>query len=455
MFAMSRFFCFHRASHGAMAHAAVFAALSLSLFASPAAHSQTVIPAANRITASDGAALDNLGISASISGNRALVGAYQATINSNFGAGAAYIFDATTGAQIQKLVANDGTILDNFGYAVSLSGNTALVGAAADAVNGNSNQGSAYLFNATTGAQTQKLVSNDGTVSDFFGISVAVSGNTALVGASLTDTLTNNNQGSVYVFNATTGAQTQKLIANDGVSNAEFGRSVSISGNFALIGAHQDTISGNFGQGSAYLFDTATGTQIRKLMASDGAANDKFGYSVSLSGNLALVGAYDADINGNLTQGAAYLFDVTTGLQLFKFTALDGAAFDSFGYSVALSGNLALIGAYTADINGNGNQGAVYAFDATTGQQIAKYVAGDGAASDLFGSSVALDGTTALTGAYQDAVSGKNSQGSAYRFTAPTVTASATAPEPSSLALLGLTALPLLSTLRRRHIRKA
>ncbi|HMJ06609.1 MAG TPA: FG-GAP repeat protein, partial [Chthoniobacterales bacterium] len=160
------------------------------------------------------------------------------------------------------------------------------------------------------------------------------------------------------------GGGSAQLIASDGAAGDQFGRSVSFSGNSALAGAWRD----NSSQGSAYLFrnlDTASGTitQNVKLTASDGAAFDYFGYSVSLSGNSALVGAYGDGIGSNSFQGSAYLFrnlDTASGTitQNVKLTASDGAASDLFGYSVSLSGNSALAGAY----GDNSYQGSAYLF---------------------------------------------------------------------------------------------
>ena len=133
----------------------------------------------------------------------------------------------------------------------------------------------------------------------------------------------------------------KKLLAPDGAADDHFGNSVSLSGNLALLGSRLDDDNGG-SSGSAYLFDVTTGNFLQKLTAPDGAADDRFGQVVRLSGNTALVGSPFDDDNGT-DSGSAYLFDVTTGNLLQKLTASDGAVEDRFGGSVSLSGNTALV----------------------------------------------------------------------------------------------------------------
>ncbi len=323
--------------------------------------------------ASDGQTGDSFGYSVAISGDYALIGAFADYVGVNFDQGSAYVFvrSGNTWTQQAKLTASDGATSDRFGLSVAISGDYALVGAYLDdmAVN----QGSAYVFmrSGTTWTQQAKLTASDGTTSDFFGISVALSGDYALVGAFRDDIGANNDQGSAYVFmrSGNTWTQQAKLIASDGASGETFGQSVAISGDYAVVGASLDAIGGNAGQGSAYVFVRGGGTwtQQTKLIASDGAANDNFGYSVAISGDYALVGAFQDDIGVNSDQGSAYVF-VRSGAvwsQQAKLTASDGASADEFGISVSLSGDYAVAGAYKDNIGANGDQGSVYLFRRT------------------------------------------------------------------------------------------
>lgn len=298
-----------------------------------------------------------------------------------------------------------------------------------------------------------KLAPGDATEGDNFGSSVAISGTTVMVGASLK----NYYQGVVYLFDATAGTQTVKFDANgapkkgllgsaesifssivgDGAAWDQFGKSVAISGTTAIVGAMGSKQSSNY-PGAAYLFDTATGAQMAKLTADDGVAADFFGSSVAVSGATAVVGAMG---KGN-KQGAAYLFDTTTGKQTAKLTASDAADGDLFGIAAALSDTTAIVGAMGKD----SKKGAAYLFDIATGKQTAKLTASDAADGDAFGISVAISGTTAIIAA----VGSDSSQGAAYLFDTTTgkQTAKLTASDAaksqqfgSSVAVIGTTAV--------------
>jgi len=324
----------------------------------------------------------------------------------------------TNWTEMQKLLASDGAAGDVFGVSVSLSGDTALIGACLDYDNGKWS-GSAYVFTSTgTWTQQAKLLASDGSAGDSFGCSVSLSGDTALIGAYADDDK-GDTSGSAYVFTrtGTTWTQQAKLLASDGAMGDHFGWSVSLSGDTALIGAPFDDDKGD-SSGSAYVF-TRTGTtwtQQAKLLASDGAYDDSFGYSVSLSGNTALIGF---DNENGADSGSAYVFTRTgtTWTQQAKLLALDGAAGDSFGYAVSLDGNTALIGAISDDDNGV-DSGSAYVFTrtGTTWTQQAKLLASHGADLDFFSGSVSLDGDIALIGApaYMQIVIGI---GSVYVFT--------------------------------------
>ncbi len=385
----------------------------------------------------DSAAYCKFGYSVSLSddGSIALVGAYGYMSNT----GNAYIYNLgeETWSQAAVLTASDGALYDNFGCSVSLSGDgtTALIGAKGDDDQGGGS-GSAYIFTTSdswsTNIQAAKLTASDGSSGDGFGSSVSLSadGTTALIGAYLDDDL-GDCSGSAYVFTTSdswsTNSQAAKLTASDGYSNDYFGYSVSLSGDgtTALIGAQYDDDLGD-SSGSAYIFTTSdswsTNIQAAKLTASDGASNDCFGNSVSLSddGTTALIGAFEK----SYYSGSAYIFTTSdawsTPTQAAKLTASDGASFDHFGSSVSLSadGTTALIGAQGDD----SYSGSAYIFTTSdswsTNSQAAKLTASDGASVDYFGYSVSLsgDGTTALIGAQYDDDLGTDS-GSAYIFT--------------------------------------
>ncbi len=278
-----------------------------------------------------------------------------------------------TWTQQAKLTANDGAASDFFGQSVAVSGETAIVGAPNDDIGAKADQGSAYIFvrQGTTWTQQAKLIANDGVAGDGFGQSVALSDNTALVGAPLDD-VANIDQGSAYIFvrNGTTWAQQAKLIVNDGAFSDLFGLSVALSDNTALVGAPTHNVAINPAQGSAYIFvrNGTNWTQQAMLTASDGAAIDFFGYSVALSGDTAMASAPVDDVGANANQGSAYIYarNGTSWTQQARLTASDGATNDNFGFGVALSGNHALVGAPLDDVGANLDQGSAHFFNLTT-----------------------------------------------------------------------------------------
>ncbi len=332
-----------------------------------------------QLQAPDAAANDNFGWSIALSGDTALIGAIGGG-NGTSRQGAAYVFtrSGTVWTFQQKLTANDGAANDVFGWAVALNGETALIGALG-AVGANPNQGAAYVFTrlGAVWTQQQKLTASDGTAQAAFGSAVALAGNTALIGAPDDDLNNQTLRGSAYVYTRSGTAQPvwtqqQKLLANDGAAFDNFGLAVALSNETALIGAPH----GNLKRGAAYVF-ARTGTaqpvwmQEQKLTAGDGAAFDGFGIGVSLNetnanlnANRALIGAPGS----NDTQGAAYVF--TRGgtaqpvwTQLQKQTAADGTANDSFGRALAQSSNTVLLGAPGCTLNNKAEQGAAYTFE--------------------------------------------------------------------------------------------
>ena len=372
-----------------------------------------------KLTASDNAAGDNFGFSISISGDYAVVGARFDDDNGT-DAGSAYMFKRTgmSWAQEAKLLPSDGAASDNFGNSVSISGDYAVVGARRDDDNG-SNSGSAYVFKltGTSWAQEAHLLPSDGAAFDVFGTSVSISGDYAVVGANLDDD-NGSNSGSAYVFKRadTSWAQEAKLLPSDGAASDNFGVSVSISGDYAVVGAESDDVNG-FHSGSAYVFKRtgSSWTQEAKLLPSDGAVEDHFGVSVSISGDYAIVGS----VGDNNYSGSAYVFK-RTGTSWAQEPKLlpseTGPEIDLFGSSVSIYGDYAVVGAPMDDNNGN-NSGSAYVFKRTGSSwtEEAKLIPSDGAAGDEFGWSVSVSGDYAVVGAFGDDDNGENS-GSAFVY---------------------------------------
>ncbi len=369
-----------------------------------------------QITAPDGSAGDRFGIRVAAWGELALVGASWDMVGANAYQGSAHLVNLTDGASMHTLHASDGASGDEFGTAVALSPKYALVGAFLSTVNGNAGQGAVYVFDPLAGVQQRKLVAADGAAGDLFGAAAAISGHWGLVGAPRKSVSGDAERGAAYVYDLRDGSQVLQLLAPDGLANDRFGVAVAISGNVALVGAYQRTENGQTEQGAAYAFDVTTGTLLRKLTAPDGAAGDFFGLRVALDGNAALVGASGHDGEEGVNQGAAYLFDLATGSLRKKFQSPNGAASDFFGSSVSLSETHLLIGAYAAGESGGSAQGAAYLFDRQSDKFLTQYLASEGMNGDHFGISTALTKKCALVGAYSADINGAEDQGAAYAF---------------------------------------
>ena len=371
-----------------------------------------------KLNASDGTAGDNFGGSVSISGDYAIVGAPGDDDNGHL-SGSAYICkrDGTTWNQQAKIVASDGAVHDLFGNSVSISGDYAIVGAYYDG----DNSGSAYIFkrDGTTWSQQAKITASDGAAGDHFGNSVSILGDYAIVAAHW-DADNGYHSGSAYIFkrDGSSWNQQAKIVASDGAAGDLFGNSVSISGDYAIVGAYYDDDRGDE-SGSAYIFkrDGTTWNQQSKITASDGVAGSYFGISDSISGEYAIVGAFGDDDNGSWS-GSAYIFkrNGTTWSQHAKIMASDGEMDDWFGISVSISGDHVIVGACGDDDNGYHSGSAyIYKRDGTTWSQQAKITASDGAADDGFGWPAFISGDYVIVGAYGDDDNGDDS-GSAYIY---------------------------------------
>jgi hypothetical protein len=313
---------------------------------------------------------------------------------------------------------------DNFGYSVAISGDYAIVGAPYED-DGASFSGIAYIFNVVTGSLIYTLRNPESNKSsNFYGWSVAMSGNYAIVGAVYTD----NSSGKAYIYNVTTGALVHTLTnpnAFNTPGNDQFGNSVAMSGNYAIVGAPFEDDPSRNDSGKAYIFNVTTGALLFTLNnpnafgTSDG---DNFGHSVAVSGNYAIVGAIgedDAALGGGngSNSGKAYIFDVTTGALVHTLdnpNAHHTTASDQFGKSIAISGNYAAVGAPNEDNNGGNDSGVVYVFNVTTGALVHTLVNRNlvgTAQGDTFGTSISMDSYVIFVGAPAENVGGSGGGG--------------------------------------------
>lgn len=327
---------------------------------------------------------------------------------------AAFVFtqaDDGTWSEVQRLVPDDDLEQDAFCHALAMDGSIAVVGAQFADVNGNDMQGAVYVFSNADGTwkQVGKLVASDGAASDLFGASVAISGNTIVVGAPHADVNGHLFQGAAYIFtgSGTTWTQTQKLIDPDGGSGATFGYDVAFDGTTVMVGDPSKFKTAD-APGAVFVFtDTGGGgyTQSTILFADDGQDEDDFGKSVDVLDGVAIIGAPEADIGGNEAQGAAYVFSASSGgawTQTAKLLSSDGAADDNFGDAVAVGDTVALVGASGARVSDTNTDGAAYIFNAAGDDwtQSQKLVGINDGLEFVFGASVAIDGSNALVSAY-------------------------------------------------------
>jgi hypothetical protein len=352
----------------------------------------------------------HFGTGVAADGNYFVVGAELDDTGGGANAGRAYVFNASSGALLHTLNNPTPAANDYFGWVVAVSGNFVVVGADGDDT-GAAHAGSAYVFDASTGAYLRTLQRPTPAANDGFGWSVAVSGNIVVVGSPFEDAGPGD-AGRAYVFNASTGALLSTLNNPTPAAFDQFGKSVAVSGNLVVVGAEQDD-TGAGDSGSAYLFDATTGALIHTLANPTPAASAKFGSSVSLSGNLVVVGTPNDSTDASAS-GRVHVFDASTGTLSRTLVNPTPAANDHFGTSVAVSGHIVVVGAADDD-TGGGNAGSAYVFDANTGTLLNTLNKPIPAASDNFGYRVAISGGRILVGAPYDDTQNPD-QGAAYGF---------------------------------------
>ena len=326
---------------------------------------------------------DNFGSSVANNNSYMLVGASKAD-PSGLSSGIAHLFDAS-GAYLRELSASDGQQLDEFGASVAMAGTDALVGAFLEDEQAD-RAGAVYVFDTNTGVERFKLTASDAESVDFFGGNVAGTTGFALVGARGNDDA-GEDSGSAYIFNLDTGAQLHKLVAPDAAAEDRFGTGLAIDSRYAVVGAnHVRFTSPDTNNGAAYVYDTTTGDFIRKLIPDDLSSLDGFGQSIALAGDYVVV--------GTRLSNAAYVFDVTTGEQLHKFTS--PIANFNFGNAVAASGHIALVGVAPSQ----DSIVEVSAYDMGTGELLHNLYPSEHTTGGFgqFGFSVSLSGKRAIIG---------------------------------------------------------
>ena len=382
------------------------------------------------------------GISVAVDGDTAVIG--EPGYYTNISRAYIYKYNTTTQVYTQVAILQPSDVNDNdfFGYSVAVSGDTVAVGAMGDNET-KDGSGAVYIYTkpqsgwADTAQENAKLKASDADAGDSFGNSVAISGDTVIVGA-MGDDETNSQSGATYIYEkpqsgwADTAQENAKLKASDADAGDSFGNSVAISGDTVVVGAYGDDETKS-SSGAAYIYEKPqsgwadTTQENAKLKASDADEEDEFGKSVAISGDTVVIGA-DKDDDTNNDSGAAYIYTkpqsgwANTTHENAKLKASDADAYDYFGWSVAISGKTIVVGAENDDET-NDDSGAAYIYEkpqsgwTDTAQENAKLKASDADGGDSFGYSVAMSGDTVVVGAIGDDKTEFNS-GAAYIYKA-------------------------------------
>jgi len=362
--------------------------------------------------ASDGAAFDTFGWDVDISGDYAIVGAPNHNTNGNSNQGKAYIFHRENGiwTEQEQLFDPNGAANEDYGYSVGIDGDYAIVGAYEHSqMEGGDVFGKAYIYirNGTNWTLQEELEASDGATDDWFGFSVDISGDYAIVGARFHNTNDNADQGKAYIFHRSGMNWTEQdiLVIEDGEAGDNFGFSVAISGDYAAVGAHNPNINR---QGEVFVYHRNAMDWEQQAALSAGISSDWFATSVDIFDEWVIAGAPRHDTNGNNNQGKAYLFQrfgTSWSAIPDTLTASDGTTGDAFGTSVAITENYAVVGANHHATDGDFDRGKAYIYKLisnnaqTVWLEENRPVASDGVDGDEFGFSVAISDTNVIVGA--------------------------------------------------------
>ena len=350
-----------------------------------------------------------------------------------------YVFVREEGAWTQQtiLVPSDGYSGCNVGSGISsplaFEGDTAVLGCRGKTINGNANRGAAYVFvrSGTMWTEQQRLIASEGAANDEFGGSVAISGSTLIVGAFQDTVSGNSSQGSAHIFirNGSVWSEQAHLIASDGGAGHRFGQMVTIDGDTAVVGRFRNP-SSTPANPAVYVFvrtDTDWQQQQRLEVCEPSKTICRFGYSAAIEDDNLVVGNDLLNVGANAGQGGVYFFTRTNSVwtQQQRITAADGQSFDHFGRSIALEGERLIVGA-AGDVSvGQQTPGKAYVYTSSAGFWSFQQRLMAGLNPNLFGRSVSLDGDSLIIAASQD----KGSIGAAYVYSesGPTPTPTPTA----------------------------
>ncbi len=352
------------------------------------------------------------GSSVAISGTTVVVGAPEENGSGVLEAGHAYAISTKTGL-VTELTSPNAETDGFFGFSVAVSGSTVVVGAPDETASGQSAAGHAYIVSLKSGLVTVLTSPNVDAYGEF-GSSVAISGTTVVVGAPYETASGFSSAGHAYVFRASTGALVSTLTSPNAQANGRFGISVAVSGPTVVVGAPFETVAGQTLAGHAYALKARSGALVSTLTSPNAQPDGRFGASVAISGSTAVIGAPDESASGEDSAGNAYAFKVRTGDLISTFTSPSAETNGEFGYSVAIGGTTVLVGAPFETASGQSDAGNAYTFTASTGALIMSFASPNAQLAGRFGFAVAVGGSIDVAGAPLETVSGLSDAGHAY-----------------------------------------
>jgi hypothetical protein len=373
---------------------------------------------------------DSFGYSVAMSGNRLVVGAPKAG-EGNSDAGRVYVYDLASGTPVTPVVQiNNPSATTNFGHAVAIDGSKVV----ASAIQDTGTPGDTcrvHVFDVSTptpGVPVVSLADASPSSDDHFGSAVAILGNRVAATAPLFDNGFTNS-GAAYIYEIDSGTPTvpvHTLTNPAAAAEDNFGNSVSLAGSRVVVGVGLDD-QGSTDSGTVVVYDLSSGTPTTPALtvANPVVGGDEFGQAVSLCGNRLLVSAPDDDVGIAGDVGAAYLFDLSTGTPAtpqLTFSNASPSSHEEFGYSVAISGNLAVVGAQKDDkLTSNAGSVSIFNLAAATPEQPILVIdnpnaPGNSNSNDYFGTAVAIAGTKVAVSAYQEDTSSNNNVGVVYIY---------------------------------------
>lgn len=308
------------------------------------------------------------------------------------GFGTVHVHDASTGTQLHKMQSDDGALYQRLGFSVDLDGTTLVAGAPYNWFLSDE-AGAVYVFDVSTGTQLRKIQPDDSVGDDTFGQTVAVDGDLLVAANYAGYGLANAADLAIYGFNVNTGVQTQKIVLSGSVAIDD----MELDGNTVVFG--QSSVSSNSGE--AYVYNMSTGALVHTLTPSQSSANYYFGKNLDIGGGYIAVNAFRENVSGNGNAGAVYIFNATTGAEVHRLTAPSPQVNGYFGADIDIdpTGKYIIVGEYGRTVGGNANQGQVYIFDIATGDLLRELSNDTLAASDQFGIGVAMEENYFVVGA--------------------------------------------------------